>query len=111
MERVVTINLNGRSYQLEEGAYDALRAYMDLAERALADNPDRAEIMRDLEQAVADKCAAVLGAQKNVVNAEEMRRVIDEMGPVAGAEARDESAPGGASAADPGGADRPGRQE
>jgi phage shock protein PspC (stress-responsive transcriptional regulator) len=82
MERVVTINLNGNPYQLEEPAYDALRAYLDAATRVLADNPDRTEIVRDLEQAVADKCASYLSASKSVVSADEMKRILEEMGPV-----------------------------
>lgn len=84
MERVVTINLNGNSYQLEEPAYDALRAYMTRAEASLAANPDKAEIVRDLEQAIADKCSAQLGSNKTVVNAAEMTRILSEMGPVEG---------------------------
>ncbi len=86
MERVVTINLNGNPYQLDESAYDALRAYLARAEAALAANPDKAEIVRDLEQAVADKCAAYLSAHKTVVAAAEMTRILEEMGPVANAE-------------------------
>jgi phage shock protein PspC (stress-responsive transcriptional regulator) len=84
MERVVTINLNGNSYQLEEPAYDALRAYMSRAEATLAGNPDKAEIIRDLEQAIADKCARNLGAGKTVISEAEMKRVLEEMGPVNG---------------------------
>jgi len=84
MERVVTINLNGNPYQLEEPAYDALRAYMARAEAALADNPDKAEIIRDLEQAIADKCASYLSPAKTVISAAEMSRVLEEMGPVEG---------------------------
>ncbi|MGE0740742.1 MAG: PspC domain-containing protein [Hyphomonadaceae bacterium] len=84
MERVVTINLNGNPYQLEEPAYDALRAYMDRATAALADNPDKAEIIRDLEQAIADKCGGYLSPSKTVIAAAEMARIITEMGPVEG---------------------------
>jgi phage shock protein PspC (stress-responsive transcriptional regulator) len=84
MERVVTINLNGNPYQLEEPAYDALRAYLDRARAALAANPDQAEIIRDLEQAIADKCAGYLSPSKSVVNASEMTRILEEMGPVEG---------------------------
>ncbi len=82
MERVVTINLNGNPYQLEEPAYDALRAYIGRAEAALADSPDKAEIIRDLEQAIADKCGGYLSSSKSVVNAQEMARILEEMGPV-----------------------------
>lgn len=99
MERVVTINLAGNPYQLEEPAYDALRAYMGRAESTLADNPDKAEVIRDLEQAIADKCSGYLTPGKTVVSASEMAKVLEEMGPVEGGgdepkdeQARDESA-------------------
>jgi phage shock protein PspC (stress-responsive transcriptional regulator) len=98
MERVVTINLNGNPYQLEEPAYDALRAYMSRAEAALAANPDKAEIIRDLEQAIADKCASYLSPGKSVISADEMKRILEEMGPVEG-DTGEEQAQGAAGAA------------
>src|SRR5262249_32795738 len=82
MERVVTINLNGNPYQLEEPAYDAVRAYLQHAEATLADNPDKAEVVRDLEQAIADKCASYLSPSKTVIAADEMTKILEEMGPV-----------------------------
>ncbi|MDR3581978.1 MAG: PspC domain-containing protein, partial [Candidatus Pacebacteria bacterium] len=60
MNKVATINLNGRAYQVEETGYDALRNYLDRAAEKLKDDPDKAEIMSDFEQAVADKCDARL---------------------------------------------------
>ncbi len=84
MERVVSVNLNGRAYQLEEAAYDALGAYLDRARATLADNPDKNEIIGDLEQAIADKCATYMNAHKQVVTGPEMSTIIDEMGPVDG---------------------------
>ncbi|MEJ0058966.1 MAG: PspC domain-containing protein [Terricaulis sp.] len=90
MERVVTINLNGNPYQLDETAFDALRAYLERAEAALAANPDKAEILRDLEQAIADKCAAFLSPAKTVISAAEIATVLEQMGPVEG-EAASES--------------------
>jgi phage shock protein PspC (stress-responsive transcriptional regulator) len=84
MERVVTINLNGNPYQLEEPAYDALRAYLDRARAALAANPDQAEVIRDLEQAIADKSATYLSPSKSVISASEMATMLEEMGPVEG---------------------------
>ena len=82
MQKVVIINLNGRAYQLDEAAYDALRAYLDRAEAQLASNPDKAEIVTDLEQAIAEKCDRYLGPTKNVVTSAEIAQVIQEMGPV-----------------------------
>src|SRR5215467_2962659 len=84
MERVVSINLNGNPYQLEEPAYDAVRAYLERAEAALAENPDKVEVLRDLEQAIADKCASYLSPVKTVITAVEMTKILEEMGPVEG---------------------------
>lgn len=109
MERVVTINLNGNPYQLEEPAYDALRAYMDRARAALGSNPDQAEIVRDLEQAIADKCSGYLSPSKSVVSATEMARILDEMGPVEGGAANNEQT-AGAGAAPNDGSFRPDRR-
>ena len=82
MQKVVTINLNGHAYQLDEAAYDALRAYLQQAEIRLKDNPDRVEILADLERAIAEKCSRFLGPLKTVVGAAEMDQVVKEMGPV-----------------------------
>ena len=82
MEKVVTINLNGNAYQLDETAFAALRAYLDQAGIRLKNNPDRSEILTDLEQAIAEKCGRFLGPHKNVVSAAEIDQVLKEMGPV-----------------------------
>ena len=50
MNRVITINLNGIAYQLEESGYEALRTYLDNAARRLEGNPDKDEIMADIWQ-------------------------------------------------------------
>jgi phage shock protein PspC (stress-responsive transcriptional regulator) len=82
MQKVVGVNLNGNAYQIEEQGYAALQAYLERAEARLATNPDRAEIVADLEQAIADKFAGVLRPHKTVVSAAEVERILAEMGPV-----------------------------
>jgi phage shock protein PspC (stress-responsive transcriptional regulator) len=82
MNKVIIINLNGNAYQLEENGYEALRAYLDSAGRRLEANPDKDEIIADIEQAIADKFRAMLGPNKTVVAAKEVEAVIAEMGPV-----------------------------
>jgi len=101
MNKVIIINLNGNAYQLEEDAFDALRAYLDVARARLEGNPDRDEIIADIEQAIADKFRAVLGSAKTVVLASEVKAVIDEMGPVEAA-----GEPGAAPGAAPAGGAR-----
>jgi len=82
MNRVIIINLNGIAYQLEENGYDALRTYLDNAAQRLEGNPDKSEILADIEQAIADKFRVVLGANKNVVMSREVESALAEMGPV-----------------------------
>jgi phage shock protein PspC (stress-responsive transcriptional regulator) len=84
MNKVITINLNGIAYQLEENGFEALRAYLDSAARRLEGNPDTAEIIADIEQSIGDKFRALLGANKTVIVEKEVRDVIAEMGPVQG---------------------------
>ena len=85
MRRVITISLNGNAYQLEDDAHAVLASYLDDAGRALATNPDREEILADLEQALADKCARFLSPHKTVLSKRELEQIVAEMGPVDGA--------------------------
>ena len=82
MQKVITVNLNGNAYQVEEQGYDALTAYLARAEATLENNPDKTEILADLEQAIAEKCQTFLGPNKSVVSSDEMNRVLTDMGPV-----------------------------
>jgi phage shock protein PspC (stress-responsive transcriptional regulator) len=82
MQKVVSISLNGNSYQLEEPGYEQLRAYLERAEQRLKDSPDRGEVMADLEQAIGEKCRSTLGPHKTVVSSDEVARIIADMGPV-----------------------------
>jgi phage shock protein PspC (stress-responsive transcriptional regulator) len=92
MNTVIIINLNGNAFHLEEPGYQSLRAYLERAQAQLKDNPDKAEIMADLEQAIADKCARFLQPHKNVLSAAEIEEILKEMGPVQSENAADASA-------------------
>ncbi len=109
MNKVITINLGGNAYQLEEGGYDALRAYLETATARLAGNPDRDEILSDIERAIADKFRALLASHKNVVEAKEVATVLAEMGPIE-ADSGETKEPGASAASGPGlaGAAQPG---
>jgi phage shock protein PspC (stress-responsive transcriptional regulator) len=82
MNKVITINLGGNAYQLEEGGYDALRAYLETATARLQDNPDRDEILSDIERAIAEKFRALLSNNKTVVEAKEVAAVLAQMGQI-----------------------------
>ena len=82
MQKVITINLNGSAYQLDEQGYDALRSYLDRATAELVGNPDASEILRDLEHSIAEKCQRLLGPGKSVVTTSEIAQILREIGPV-----------------------------
>src|ERR1017187_1375289 len=98
MNKVIMINLDGTAYQLEEGGYDALRAYLETATARLQGNPDREEILSDIERAIAEKFRALLGSHKTVVVTKEVAAVLAEMGPIEAdaGEASETGASGGA---------------
>jgi phage shock protein PspC (stress-responsive transcriptional regulator) len=82
MNKVITINLGGTAFQLEEAGYDALGAYLDGAASRLRGNPDREEILSDIEHAIGDKFRTLLTSHKNVVTAKEVAGVLEQMGPI-----------------------------
>lgn len=84
MNKVTTINLNGNAYQFEELGYEKLQKYLAEAKVKLAENPDKDEIISDLEQAIADKCNKILNPHKTVVLASEVDQILKEMGPIEG---------------------------
>jgi phage shock protein PspC (stress-responsive transcriptional regulator) len=104
MKRVITASLNRNAYQFEEDAYARLEAWLAEASARLAGDPDRTEILADLEQAIADQCTQRLRPHQQVVTLEELQPALDHVGrvetPDVGAAAAPE-APAAAGAAAP----------
>jgi phage shock protein PspC (stress-responsive transcriptional regulator) len=82
MNKVISVNLGGMAYQLEEGGYDALCAYLETAAARLRSNPDRDEILSDIEGAIGEKFRALLSSHKTVIQTKEVAAVLAEMGPI-----------------------------
>jgi phage shock protein PspC (stress-responsive transcriptional regulator) len=72
MRKVTLVSLAGSAYQLEEGAHEQISGYLEQASRALAANPDRTEILADLEQAaqILAEMGPVLGTANHAGGAE-----------------------------------------
>jgi len=85
MQRVLTVSLNLNAYQIEADAYAQLEAYLAAATRKLDDNPDRAEILRDLEQAIADRCKQGMRKDQSVISLAELEPALAAIGEVDGA--------------------------
>jgi len=84
MHKVIAVNLHDQVYQLDERAYEILRAYLDRTDAQLATNPDRNEIVRDLEQSIGEKFVRSVSPTKTVVTTSDVERVLAEIGPVDG---------------------------
>jgi phage shock protein PspC (stress-responsive transcriptional regulator) len=84
MQRVVSINLNGNAYQVEENGYNALFAYIDAIEASVKDSPDRAERVAEIERLLAEKCQASLAPHKTVVTSSEIDRMLSDLPPITG---------------------------
>ena len=95
MQRIsVTVTLNRSTLQFDEAAFQRLEQYLAEARRALDGNPDQAEILADLEQAVADQCTRRLAPGSSLVTLAQLQPALEEVGPVqAPAAAAPSSAP------------------
>lgn len=83
MKRIsITVSLNRTTLSLDEPSFLRLESYLDEAARTLAQNPDRQEIMADLEQAIADRCVHRLGTNRSIVTLAELEAVLAEVGEV-----------------------------
>ena len=83
MQRVITVSLNHNSYVLEEDAHARLEHYLAESAATLSSNPDRAEIVADLEQAIADQCSRRLQPGHTVITLAELQPALEEIGRVA----------------------------
>ncbi len=84
MDKTITINLTGHTqgFRLDQPAYDRLARYLDRAATRLQDDPDRAEVLGDLERSIGDRLAAVVAAGDRLLTANDIEDVLDEIGMV-----------------------------
>ncbi|WP_051304051.1 PspC domain-containing protein [Calidithermus chliarophilus] len=86
MKKVINISLSGHPnmFQADEAAYDVLRQYLERARARLKNDPDREEVIRDLEQSIAEKLAVVVGSGVEVMGIADVNAVLEEIGAVDG---------------------------
>jgi phage shock protein PspC (stress-responsive transcriptional regulator) len=82
MKPVITASLNQQPYFFEQDAFTHLEGYLRSADETLALNPDREEVLRDLEQAIAERCQQGLKTGAGVITLAILVPVLEEIGPV-----------------------------
>jgi phage shock protein PspC (stress-responsive transcriptional regulator) len=86
MKTAVTVELDGATFVLDEGAYQALRSYLDRAAARLRKHPDRADVIAGLERSIGAKLAEGPGAQGLPLDESDMLAALKQVGRVDGPE-------------------------
>jgi phage shock protein C len=86
MKAAVTVDIDGATFVLDEGAFLALRSYLDRAAARLGNHPDRADVIAGLERRIAAKLANGPGAEGMPLDRGEMLAALKEVGRVDGPE-------------------------
>ncbi|OIP04194.1 hypothetical protein AUK18_00490 [Candidatus Beckwithbacteria bacterium CG2_30_44_31] len=82
MKKTLTINFNQTVFSLEEDAYQKLDQYLNSVNKYFADNPDKEEIISDIETRAAEKFSQKLSRSKTVINLKDINGFISSMGTV-----------------------------
>jgi phage shock protein PspC (stress-responsive transcriptional regulator) len=84
MDKTILVGLNGHTerYRLDTSAYDDLRRYLDRAAVRLSDDPDRDEVLGDLERSIGDRLSALPESGDRIVSAADVEGILDEIGAV-----------------------------
>ena len=84
MKRTISVGLTGHEaqFQLDEAAYARLERYLDGAARRLRDDPERDEVVGDLERSIGDKLTALVGPERRLATTTDIDGVLEQIGAV-----------------------------
>lgn len=84
MQTVSHVSLGGHPapFQLDEDGYESLRSYFERARSRLEGDPDRDEILRDLEQSIGDRFVTLLHSGTRVIAGSEVDAILGQVGTV-----------------------------
>lgn len=80
MKKVVTVGIGGRSFVIDEDAYQKLERYLAKFRQKTGEGSEAADIMDDLEQRIAELFYDELSKSVEVVNISVVNRVIAQLG-------------------------------
>ena len=84
MKTVTHVSLSGHSapFRMDEDGYETLRIYFERARSRLERDPDRDEVLRDLEQSIGEKFMALLHSGDRLITGGEVDSVLAHVGTV-----------------------------
>jgi phage shock protein PspC (stress-responsive transcriptional regulator) len=80
MKKVINITLGGQVFAIEQSAYVSLEVYVESIKQTLMNNADVAEIVSDIETAMAEKFLERARSEKIAVTDADVTSVVIEMG-------------------------------
>jgi phage shock protein PspC (stress-responsive transcriptional regulator) len=80
MHKALSISLSGMVFAIEENAYHQLEVYLKQVKSHFSNNPDKEEIISDIENSIASKFTEQLSTAKQVITLENVEDVIKELG-------------------------------
>ncbi len=80
MTKTISINLGGLLFHIDDEAYNNLQAYLQLIERQFGHEPEKREIMFDIESRIAELFADRIDHQKNLITNDDVNAIIGIMG-------------------------------
>lgn len=80
MIQSININLGGRLFNIDNNAFSLLQNYLDAIERRFKNQTERAEIMADIENRLAELFTQRLVPPKNLIDTNDVNYVINIMG-------------------------------
>ena len=91
MNKTIIININGTVFHIEEDAYEILKTYMTAVTRHFMNSADSLEITTDIENRIAEMFTdALMRESKQVIVAQDVNAVVEQMGSVEDFESAEE---------------------
>ncbi len=80
MKKTLSINLNGRAFNIDEDAYELLENYLHNLKSYFRKEKDSAEIIRDFEARIEELFQERIRLGYNVISIEQVETIIERMG-------------------------------
>lgn len=97
MKQVLNVGIGGRSFVIDEDAFDRLSAYLDAFRSRTGMGYQTKEVMDDLEMRIAEIFSESLSSRQEVVDISLVERVIAQLGMPDGSTAPGSTGPAGSS--------------
>ncbi|HRR48884.1 MAG TPA: PspC domain-containing protein [Bacteroidales bacterium] len=80
MKKVINVGIGGRSFVIDEDAYQQLEKYLDKFRDKIGMGIQTKDVMEDLEQRIAELFSESLKSEQEVVNLSLVNKVISQLG-------------------------------